>query len=100
MNSWLKRFIKRQRDLTEGADTDLVHGNRRRFAIGLGVLAAGFLLIYWSVQLSFAPTLHKILVVAGILLFLAGAVLAEWASREWWSLHKPDPEEPPSILKK
>ena len=44
MPSWLERWHKRQRELAQGADADLMRANRRRFRVALGLIGGGLAL--------------------------------------------------------
>ena len=96
--SWYRRWRQRQEDLAGGVDADLIHTNKKRFGLALGLIALGFLLIRFSGRLSAGETLRSIGIVAGGVCILGGFVVGQWASLERRFLMKPDPEQPPSIL--
>jgi hypothetical protein len=97
--SYWQRFRQRQEDLARGADADLVRDYRRRGLLSSILLGAAWLLLYVDSRLRLQGILHSIIA------YLAGACavvsipLWWWASQERFFLRKPDPEEPPSILK-
>jgi hypothetical protein len=99
MTNWLQRFQERQRELAQGADADLLKVNRRRFRLGLFLLAFGCLLGFVG------PKMHLSLVLraAGAVVFgmscVIGLLMLQWAARESAFLNSPDSEKPLSILK-
>jgi hypothetical protein len=42
---------------------------------------------------------HEITVAITMALYLGSGVVFHWARVEAWSLHRPDPEEPPKLWK-
>ena len=98
MSGWLQRWCQRQRDLSQGVDSDLVRDNRRRYKLSVGLLGLGILLILFGAKVHSPSTLRWILVGIAAMSFLAGSFLAHWAQQEAAFLSKPDPEEPPKIF--
>jgi hypothetical protein len=99
MMGWLKRWQRRQEELGQGVDADLVRDNRRKFRLvdwlsGLSIL---FVFIAWKMR--FWGGLRAVFGVAAAVLFVAGGILRYWAQAENNFLDRPDSEEPPSILK-
>ena len=99
MNQWFTRWWQRENDLRAGIDADLVHFNRLRYKRGFACCALGFVLLFLADHASSSHVARTLIGVAGGSLSLAGLILLQWSARECAFLHKPDPEEPPSILK-
>ena len=90
--------MQRERELTEGADADLVSANRRRWTLGYQVFALGALLlaIDWLVRLP--SWLHKVIVSICCALLAVGLITWKWAQAERTYLEKPEPNKPPSLF--
>jgi len=100
MSSWFERFRQRQRELASGVDADLVRGNRQRFRRALGMIVMGFFLIGISTIVDLSGTLRMIGMVSGVALAISGGLMAEWASAERRFLDRPNPDDPPRLVKK
>jgi hypothetical protein len=50
MSGWWERWQRRQCELTQGVDADLVRDNRRRYKLALGLLAFGLSLIFLNAE--------------------------------------------------
>src|SRR4029453_13416573 len=96
---WFERWSRRQDELAQGADTDLVRDNRKRYRLAFLLLGfAIFLsLLVSKIYLGKQPRLVMIVVAAGS--GVAGLLLLMWARQEQAFLHKPEPEVPPKIFK-
>jgi hypothetical protein len=100
MISWFERWRRRQRDLTQGVDADLVRDNRNRYRLALGLIGFAFLLGLLGSRVHIPSTLHSIVVGIAIVSLVAGFLLAAWARQEAAFLSKPDPVDPPRIFKR
>jgi len=97
--SYWQRLSQRQQDLARGFDADLVRDYRRRAWLSSILLGAGWLLLYVDSKLRLHGTLHSIIAYLAGACVVVGIPLWWWAKQERVFLDKPDPEEPPSILK-
>ena len=61
MHNWIDRWQKRQRELAEGVDADLIHANRRRSRLALGAGVFGFLLLVIDEKLHLPTVLRTVL---------------------------------------
>jgi hypothetical protein len=98
--SWFDRYQRRQADLARGVDSSLVRANRRRGNTGILLLTAS-LLVGWALSRTTVPwgldwLIRTVLVIGA----LSGVILLKWAQQERIHLEKPDPEKPPSILRR
>jgi len=100
MSNWVKRFQERQRELTQGADADLVQANRRRYKRALLLLAFNAGLIFLNGKVNLSPALRTAVGILSATICLLGLLMLRWAWQESLFLNRPDPEGPPSILKK
>ncbi|MGB7120665.1 MAG: hypothetical protein WBE02_13120 [Bradyrhizobium sp.] len=100
MSSWLERWCKRESDLAQGADADLVRDNRNRYKFAFGLIGIGFLLglLYSNIQIP--NTLRSIVLGVALVSVIGGFLLAAWARQEEAFLNKPDSEEPPRIFRR
>lgn len=98
MAGWLDRWQKRQIELAEGADADLVQANRRKSRTAFGLVALAVLLVLTSAKTQLPHKLDLVLRIIAMISFSVGLVLAKWAAAEHAFLTKPEPEEPPGIL--
>jgi len=96
---WWVRQQERRYEIDRGADADLLCDARRRPFIGLALITLALLLGLVYFKLHLAGTLKAIAIAIIAVLFVVGGGLAAWARAERDFLYKPDPEEPPSILK-
>jgi len=99
MSSWLERWRHRQRDLAQGADADLVRDNRNRYRLAFGLMGFGFLLSLLDTKVKIPNTLRLIIVGMATASLVAGFLLALWARQMAAFLSKPQPEEPPRMIK-
>jgi len=97
--NWFERSAKRDAELARGVDADLVRDNRWRFKWAWATYALGFLLMALGGKIHVSDAWRLILFVPGAVLFALGFLLNQWAQHERWFLRRPEPEEPPSILK-
>ena len=95
MPSWLKR----QRELAQGADADLMRANRRRFRLAFGLAGVGFVLGVFGVKLHLPSTFDTALRVIAAACVGLGFVLGQWARRERTFLTQPDPDGPISVFR-
>ena len=99
MPSWLERWEKRHRELAEGADTELMQANRRRFRLAFALIGVGFALAVLGGKLHLPSTFDAaVRVIAGAAVVI-GFVLGRWARQEREFLTQPDPEGPPEIFR-
>jgi hypothetical protein len=99
MSGWLQRWSQRQHDLARGVDADLVRDNGRRFKVDFGLIGFGLLLAMLGSKVHTPSLMHWVLLEAGGVSTVVGFFMAMWAREEAAFLNKPDPEEPPTILK-
>jgi len=99
MHSWLDRWQKRQRELAEGVDADLIQANRRRSALALGVFVFGFLLVVIDAKLHLPTVLRTVLGTVAVVCLLVGGLVGKWAQAEHSFLTRPDSESPAEIFK-
>ena len=99
MFDWRVRWQERRYEIARGADADLLSSVRRRSLIGLALVVLALLLGLVCFKLHLAGTLKAVAIAIIAVLFVVGGGLAAWARAERDFLYKPDPEEPPSILK-
>ena len=99
MLDWLARREQRRRDLTSGADADLVHENRRRFRFSLCQVGAAFLLSWSRKVLHMEGWLSEVILCVAIAGLIGGFIGMKWAREESKFLGPSDPEEPPRVFK-
>lgn len=99
MAGYLERWWRRQRELREGVDADLLQANRRRFGFALSLLVIGFVLAALAAKLRLSSTLDTIFRVVAAASVGVGCVLVEWARRWRVFLNQPDPDGPPEIFR-
>jgi hypothetical protein len=99
MADWLERWRKRQREIAEGTDADLVRANRTRFRVAFGLVGVGFILIILGGKLHLTGRLGTVLRVIAAVSVVVGFVLGRWARSEHEFLTRPDPEGPPEIFR-
>jgi hypothetical protein len=96
---WLKRWQRRQEELAQGVDADLVRENRRKFRTVDWLSGLSILLMFIAWKMRFWGGLRAIIGVVAAVLFVCWRILRYWALAESNFLDRPDSEEPPSILK-
>lgn len=96
--SWFERWHRRQRELADGADADLVKANRRRYRLAFALIGFAFLLAFFRGRLHLPAVLDTACRVVVVASFAIGFVLARWAMHEHEFLSRPDPEGPPEIF--
>ena len=94
---WVERYQKRQCELTEGVDADLVQANRRRFRVAFGGGIAVVLVLLDS-KLRLPVLLSIVVRVGAVISGVVGIVLGKWAQAERTFLTRTDPEPPPEIF--
>lgn len=99
MHSWIERWQKRQRELSEGVDTDLMQANRRRSRLAFGVFVFGFSLFVIDAKLHLPTVLRTVLATVAVICLLVGGLVGKWAQAEQAFLTRPDSERPPEIFK-
>ena len=99
MESWLERWRKRQIELAEGADADVVQSYRRRFKTAFRLLGVAVVLLLAEARIPLFHRLDLVLRTIAIICFLPGIVLVRWAAAERDFLIKPEPEKPPTVFK-
>jgi hypothetical protein len=97
---WLERWQQRQYEIAQGADANLIRENVKRFRWSGGLFVAGGLLAWVAGRFQLAHALHVAAYCLAVLLLIASWVLFSWARAQDGLLRRPDPEGPPSILKK
>ncbi len=99
MWDWLDRYVQRQGDLRDGVDADLVRANRRRFKLSALLFGCAFLLFGIVAKVGLPETWRTVVVALTMAFFVGGMITGEWARQEQVFLDRPDPKEPPSLLK-
>jgi hypothetical protein len=99
MWEWLERWQRRQRDLQEGADADLVRDNRRRWKICWWLMGCSFILIGIQAVVKFSDPWHTIAVTVTMVCLVGGVLFGHWARAEKSFLERPNPKEPPRLWK-
>jgi hypothetical protein len=99
MADWLERWRKRQREIAEGTDADLVQANRTRFRVAFSLVGVGFILMVLGGKLRSTGRLDTVLRVIAAVSVVVGFVLGRWARSEREFLTRPDPESPPEIFR-
>jgi hypothetical protein len=61
MADWLERWRKRQREIAEGTDADLVQANRTRFRVAFSLVGVGFILMVLGGKLHLTGRLDTVL---------------------------------------
>lgn len=97
--NWLERRIRRQTELAQGIDADLVRDNRKRYKFAIGLLSFAVLLSFLTSKVHLAEPLRPFVGAIAGCSGVAGLVLLVWARQEEIVLNKPDPEDPPNIFK-
>ncbi len=97
--SWFERWSRRQDELAQGADADLVRDNRRRYRTGFLLLGFAILLSLLVSKVGLGEHLRQVVRVVAAGSGVAGLLLLTWARQEEIVLHKSDPEPPPKIFK-
>jgi len=99
MGSWFQRWQRRQSDLAQGVDADLVRDNSNKYKRGFFLLAFAFLLSFVSGKVRFPRPAQIMLESISVASFIAGVLTLMWAGLERTFLDKPEPQEPPRIFK-
>jgi hypothetical protein len=99
MWDWLERRQRRQRELRQGTDADLVRANRRRWKLSWSLFVASFLLIGIQAAVKLSDPWHDVAVGLFVVCLGGGLVLGHWARAEQTFLERPDPKEPPKLWK-
>jgi hypothetical protein len=97
--NWWTRQQRRQQELAEGADADLVRDNRKKLLWGWALFGSSLALAFVFTKVGIRGILARVGMVLAIGMMLAAFVLLKWARMESVFLSRPDPEKPPSILK-
>ena len=95
---WAERCRKREQELAEGADADLLQANRRRFRMAFVLVGIAVVLGPLGAKLHLPSMLSVVFRVAAGISAVSGIVLGMWAREEHGFLTKPDPERPPEIF--
>jgi uncharacterized membrane protein (UPF0182 family) len=98
--TWIERWLKRRNEIAQGADADLLAQNARRFHLAAVLFIAAVVLFWITTKLPLPHTARVVLNIIVFAAFVASLVLAHWTQRMEAFLNRPDPEAPPSILKK
>ena len=97
MFDWFVRQQKRQRELEQGADADLVRANGRRATLSFCLYGAAVLI--FAVTKSLSDPWHRTFTVAATVCLVFGFFLGLWARVERTFLNQPEPKEPPRLWK-
>jgi hypothetical protein len=98
MHNPLQRWNKRQFELANGADADLVGGNRSRSKLAFWFMGGGTLLLSLDALFSVPIWFQRLVFFCSVLTIVVGFLLFRWASAEDAFLSRPEPKGPPSIL--
>jgi hypothetical protein len=99
MPSWGERWQKRQSELAEGADADLVHANRRRLRLALCLIGLAFAVTAIDAKVHLPKVVDLALRIVAVSCFVVGIVMGRWSREEREFLKRPDPEGPPEIFR-
>jgi hypothetical protein len=99
MSSWWERSRKRDLEIAEGADADLLQQNRCRSKLAFTLIGLAVLIVYGDSKVHFPSKVSMALRMFAAVSFALGAVLAKWAQHEHSFLTRPDPEGPPEIFR-
>ena len=99
MWNWLERHLQRKLELQQGVDADLVRANRRRWRLCWSLFGLSFLLIGIQAKLRMSEPLQNVMLGLFAASFGGGLFLGHWARAERAFLNRPDPKEPPRLLK-
>jgi hypothetical protein len=99
MPGWIDRYRKRQRELAEGADADLMQANRRRSGLAFRLMTLGLVMGLLGAKLHLVAMLGAALQAGGVFSFLLAVGIAKWAQQEQAFLTRPDSEGPPEIFR-
>ena len=97
--SWFERWRRRQYELAQGGDADLVRDNRKRYRLAFSLLGFAILLSLLVSKVDLGKQLSLVMSVVAAGSGVAALLLLMWARQEQVLLHKPDPEVPPKIFR-
>lgn len=99
MWNWLERWMQRQNELAGGVDADLVRDNRKKWKIGLWLLASSGLLVVVDALFQLPHWIRGVVVFAATACFVISLVVTRWARAESAFLDRPEPKEPTRLFK-
>jgi hypothetical protein len=99
MSNWLRRWSKRQGELSRGVDSDLVQENRARWIRGLAMLASAYFCRWLQGYAHLSGILNVTVITIGIGSLVGGFILLLWARQQHVFLNKPEPEKPLALFK-
>jgi hypothetical protein len=97
--NWWDRWRRRQNQLAQGVDANLVRENQKRYRFAFGLLTFGFALSLLISKTHLQVALRSVVSVVATVCGIAGFALLAWSRQEAAFLSKPEPEEPPKIFK-
>jgi hypothetical protein len=100
LKCWRRRSNQRELDLQRGVDAGLVRANERRWRLSTTFLLLAGLCVLTAYLTTSMPVLQRIVSILAAILFIIARFLNQYYWAERATLHKPDPEKPPSIFKK
>ena len=99
MSDWLRRWNKRQAELSRGVDSNLVQENRMRWMRGLALLASAYFCRLLQGYAHLAGILKLTVVTIGIASLIGGFFLLLWARQQDVFLNKPEPDKSVGLFK-
>ncbi len=97
--NWWDRWRRRQNQLAQGVDADLVRENQKRYRFAFGLLTFAFALSLLVSKIHLQAALRIVVSVVATVCGVAGFALLAWSRQDAAFLGKPEPEEPPKIFK-
>jgi len=97
--NWWDRWRRRQNELAQGVDANLVRENQKRYRFTFGLLTFAFALSLLVSKIHLQVSLRIVVSVVATVCSIAGFALLAWSRQEAAFLSKPEPGEPPKIFK-
>ena len=89
MSTWWERSRKRDLELAEGADADLMQANRRRYRVAFALMGLAVLIVYLEPKIHLPGKLSTIIRVLAAASFEVGVLLVKWAQTRVFVPHPP-----------
>ena len=87
---WFERWNRRQDELAQGFDADLVRDNRKRYSLAFSLVGFAILLSLLISKVDLGEHVLLVLRVVAAGSAVAGLLLFGWARQEEIVLHKPE----------
>lgn len=100
MANWLHRYIRRQAELSQGVDSNLLPDNRTRWLRGTAAIAVAFALRWLAAEVQLSGITVWVVIGLAIALLLYGFFLLIWTNEQSAFLDKPEPEKPLTLFKR